>query len=68
MKLYVECCKSKDKDTLYHTLKCDFGYRVGIISMEKDIISEMANVTMATLYAMQAGDIIDVGHVVTKVK
>ena len=52
MKLYVECCKSKDKDTLYHTLKCNFGYRVGIISMEKDIISEMANVTMATLYAM----------------
>ena len=68
MKLYVECCKSKDKDSTYHALKCDFGYRVAMLSMEKDVICECADVTMKSLYNMKAGDIIEVGEVIRKVK
>ena len=68
MNLYVECCKSKDKDTLYHVLKCDFGYRVAVISMEKDIICEMANIRMSDLYKLKAGDIVKVGQVVAIAK
>lgn len=56
MKLYVECCKSKDKETTYHALKCDLGYRTIILSMEKDICAEMANVTIADLYKMKADE------------
>lgn len=68
MKLYVECCKSKDKDTLYHTLKVDFGYRVSILTMEKSDICEIADITMKALYNMKAGEIIDVGQIITKAK
>lgn len=68
MKLYVQCCKSKDKDTLYYTLKCDFGYRVGILTMEKSDICEIADITLATLYNMKADEIIEVGQILKKVK
>lgn len=60
MKFYIECCKSKDKDTLYHALKVDFGYRVGIVTMEKDIMCELADIKMSDLYKMKAGDKVNV--------
>lgn len=63
MKFYVECCKSKDKDTFYHALKCDLGYRVVLLSMEKDIICEMADIRMSELYKMKAGQIITIGQI-----
>lgn len=63
MKFYVECCKSKDKESTYHALKCDFGYRVAIVSMEKDLIAEMANITMAQLYDMKPETKVFIGEV-----
>lgn len=56
MNLFVECCQSKDKENTYHALKCDFGYRTVIVSMEKDICAEMINYTIAKLFDMKAGD------------
>lgn len=63
MKFYVECCKSKDKDTVYHALKCDLGYRVVLLSMEKDVICEMADIRMSELYKMKAGQTITIGQI-----
>ena len=63
MKFYVECCKSKDKDTVYHALKCDLGYRVALLSMEKDVICEMADMKMSELYKMKEGQTITIGQI-----
>ena len=63
MELYIECCKSKDKDSVYHALKVKLPFRsqASILTMEKETIYEIANITPSTLYAMKAGDIMKVG-------
>ncbi|MBR0190299.1 MAG: hypothetical protein IJQ23_07965 [Clostridia bacterium] len=63
MELYIECCKSKDKESVYHALKVKLPFRsqASILTMEKETIYEIANITPSTLYAMKAGDILKVG-------
>ena len=56
MKFYIECCKSKEKGTIYFVLKVDFGYRVGVLTMEQDIMCELADIKMSELYKMKPGD------------
>ena len=48
--------KSKEKGTIYFALKVDFGYRVGILTMEQDIMCEVADIKMSELYKMKPGD------------
>lgn len=66
MKVYIECLKAKDKDTLYHVLKVDMGYRQAPLTMEKDIICELADIKFSELYDMKANDKIDVGVLTVK--
>lgn len=62
MKMFVKCCKSKEKGTLYHTLNVDFGYRIGVLTMDKDIICEMADLRYSELYAMKADEVKQLGN------
>lgn len=55
-KMYVECCKSREKGTLYYVLKVDFGYRIANLTMETDVISEFAEVPIASIYALKEGE------------
>lgn len=66
MKVFVECQKSKEKGTLYHVLKCDFGYRQGILTMDKDVICEMGNILYSQLYAMKENEKIQIGEFLQK--
>lgn len=67
MKMYVECCKSKDKDSTYQVLKVDLGYRTAtLFEVPKDIISEMIDCKMSDIYKMQVGDTIVVGEIIAK--
>lgn len=61
MEIFVECLKAKDKDTLYHVLKVDMGYRCANLTMEKDVICELADIKFSDLYAMKQNDRIEVG-------
>lgn len=63
MELYIECCKSKDKDSLYYALKVKLPFRStpAVLTMEKDIMYEIANIAPSQLYSMKAGDKIKVG-------
>lgn len=56
MQLFVEHCKCKDRESTYHALKCDFGYRTAVISMEKDICAELLGISLGELYNMQVGE------------
>jgi hypothetical protein len=66
MKIYIECKKSKDKDTLYHTLCVDMGYRQAILSMEKSDMCELADIRFSELYSMKEGDKIVIGDLIVK--
>ena len=66
MKFFIECCKSKEKDTTYHALKVDFGYRVGVLTMDKNIMAEIADVKISDLFSMQVGDKIEFNISVSK--
>lgn len=69
MKFYVECCKAKDKDSVYHVLKVDFGYRVAtLFSIDKDILCELADVSPKQIYQMKVGDKLNIGMVQPLVK
>lgn len=62
MKMFIKCCKSKEKGTLYHTLNVDFGYRVGVLTMDKDVICELADLKYSQLYGMKADQVIELGE------
>lgn len=67
MKLFVECCKSKEKDSLYQVLKIDFGYRTAqLFEVKKDVVAELADVKISDLYNMRAGDCIEIGTIIRK--
>ena len=66
MKFFIECCKSKDKDSTYHALKVDFGYRIGVLTMDKNIMSELADVKISDFYEMKVGDKIELNITVSK--
>lgn len=67
MKLYVECCESsKNPGKFYQCLKADFGYRVGVVTMDTAIICEMCDLTFAQVYGMKKGDKIPIALTVTK--
>lgn len=55
-KMYVECCKSREKGTLYYVLKVDFGYRIANVTMETDLIAEFAEVPIASIYLLKEGE------------
>lgn len=66
MKIFVECRKAKEKGTLYHVLALDLGYRVAVLTMDKDTICESANLRYSELYSMKEGQRIDVGTITVK--
>lgn len=60
MKFFIECMKSKEKGTLYHVLKCDVGYTVVNVSMEKDVMATIADCKLSDIYNLKEGDKIPV--------
>lgn len=67
MKLYVECCKSKDKDSTYQVLKIDFGYRTAtLFEVPKDVVTELADCKVSDIYKMNPGDTIIIGELIRK--
>lgn len=69
MKMYVECCKAKDKDSVYQVLMIDVGYRkMKLFELGKDIIAELADVKISELYGMKPGDEIVIGEIIRKGK
>lgn len=67
MKMYVECCKSKDKDSTYQVLKIDLGYRVAtLFEVPKDVISEMLDIKISDIYKMQIGQQLILGDIIVK--
>lgn len=66
MKVFIKCCKSKEKGTLYHTLNVDFGYRVGVLTMDKDVICEMADIKYSQLYGMKAEETMQLGDLLIR--
>lgn len=67
MKMFVECCKSKDKDSTYQVLTVDLGYRVcKLFEVPKDVISEIADIKISEIYKMQAGDKMLIGELIVK--
>ena len=66
--MYVECCKSKEKGTLYYVLKVDFGYRVANVTMETDLIAEFAELPISAIYSLKFGDKLILGDFVKAVK
>ena len=67
MKMYVECCKSKDKDSTYQVLMIDVGYRkMKLFELGKDIIAELADVKISELYSMKEGETITIGEIIRK--
>ena len=67
MEFYVECCQVKDKESTYHVLKVDFGYRVApLFNVDKDILCELCDVSPKTIYQMKVGDKLPVGKVLRK--
>lgn len=69
MVMYVECCKSKDKDSTYQVLKVDFGYRVAtLFSVDKDLLCELCDVSPKTIYNMNVGDKLIIGRIVNDTK
>lgn len=63
-KMYVECCKSREKGTLYYVLKVDFGYRIANVTMETDLIAEFAELPISAIYSLQCGDKLVLGEFV----
>ena len=65
MELYIECCKSKDKDSVYYALKVKLPFRdtPSILTMEKDVMYEVADISPSKLYSMKAGDKLKVGMI-----
>lgn len=56
MKMYVECCMSKDKGSTYQVLKIDLGYRVAtLFEVPKNVIAEMLDIKVSDIYNMQVG-------------
>ena len=69
VKFFVECCKTKkDDNKIYVTLKADVGYRVVIVTMEPDVICQIADISFPKLYSLKAGDRIEVGSLLRKDK
>lgn len=67
MKMYVECCKSKDKDSTYQVLKIDLGYRVAtLFEVPKDVISEMLDIKISDIYKMKVGEQLILGDIIVK--
>lgn len=67
MKMFVECCKSKDKESTYQVLKIDFGYRVAtLFEVPKDVITEMLDCKVSDIYKMTVGDTLTVGEIIPK--
>lgn len=69
MKMYVECCKSKDKDTTYQVLKLDLGYRTAtLFEMPKEVVSEIADIKISDIYKLQPGERLVIGDIVRNAK
>lgn len=69
MKMYVECCKSKDKDTTYQVLKLDLGYRTAtLFEMPKEVVSEIADIKISDIYKLQPGERLVIGDIVRNTK
>lgn len=67
MKMYVECCKSKEKDSTYQVLKVDLGYRTAILfDVPKDVVSEMLDIKISEIYNMKVGEILVLGDLILK--
>lgn len=69
MKLFIEKKKSEKKDGSgkeYLMLNVDLGYRVATITFDSAIMSELADMTIRQLNALQVGDKIIVGDIVQK--
>lgn len=67
IKVYVECCKSKDKDNTYQVMTLDLGYRVAkLFEVPKEVVSEIADIKISTIYKMKDGDKLLIGELITK--
>ena len=66
--MYVECLKSKDKDTCYQVLSIDLGYRkVKLFEIGKDVISEICDCKISDIFKLKEGEVILIGELVPKI-
>lgn len=67
MKMYVECCKSKDKDNCYQVLSIDLGYRkVKLFEIGKDVISEICDCKISDIFKMKEGEQVQIAELIPK--
>lgn len=65
--VFIECCNSKDKDGTYQVMTLDLGYREAkLFQIPKEVVSEIADIKVSSIYNMKAGTKFKIGELVTK--
>ena len=66
MKLFAEKKKSSKSENTYVALYIDMGYRKALITMDTALISELADMSVREINALEVGRPHDIGEVIIK--
>ena len=66
MKLFAEKKKSSKSENTYVGLFIDFGYRKAMLSVDTALISEIADLTVKQINALEVGKPYFIGEVIVK--